>query len=246
MIILITNDDGIYSDGIRCLENSLGRICETWTVAPDRPRNAIGRALTLHRPLKATYLSNNRIKVDGTPSDCVNLAVNRLLPEKPCLVVSGINNGANMGDDIPYSGTVAAAFEATILNVPAIAVSLPHNGSRIFDPAADFTERLSRAVIKNGLPEATFLNVNAPDTNGKSLLTYRITCQGRSIYDNSIIERRSPRGETYYWIGGDGTKYMNIPGSDANAVKRGHVSITPLSTDMTNHSATDFFSQWNI
>ena len=246
MIILITNDDGISSEGLESLETSLKTICDTWSVAPDRPRNAIGRALTLHRPLKATSLSHNRFMVDGTPSDCVNLALNKLLPEKPCLVVSGINKGANMGDDIAYSGTVAAAFESTIHNIPAIAVSLPRNGSMKFKPAANFAAKLASFVIENGLPSDSFLNVNVPDTNGKPVSRYKITTQGKSIYTNKIIERQSPRGEAYYWIGGDGTSYHDMPGSDSNAVKQGYISITPVSTDLTNHSVIDFFSKWTI
>ena len=155
MIILISNDDGINSDGIRCLENSLKDMGELWTVAPDRAQSAMSRALTLSMPLKASRLSENRFMVNGTPSDCVNIAVNKLMPLKPDIMISGINHGANLCDDISYSGTVAAAFEATILGIPAIAVSLASRTSSNFKPAADFVKQLIPKVILKGLHENT-------------------------------------------------------------------------------------------
>ena len=180
MIILVSNDDGIHSKGIHALEAALASLGQVWTVAPEQGMSAVGRALTLHRPLRATLIAERRIMVDGTPSDCVNLAVNGLLPEKPGLVVSGINKGGNLADDIPYSGTVAAAFEATIWNIPAIAVSLVCRNNFDFGPAAQFAARVAGAVIAQGLPPDTFLNVNIPDTQGRQITAYRITHQGKS------------------------------------------------------------------
>ncbi len=246
MIILISNDDGINSEGIKCLENTLRDLGEVWTVAPDRAQSAMSRALTLAMPLKATQLSNNRFMVNGTPSDCVNIAINRLMPVKPDIMISGINNGANLCDDISYSGTVAAAFEATILGIPAIAVSLAARLNCIFQPAADFTKNIISEVLNHKLPENTFLNINIPDTKGEKITAAKITHQGKSLYENIITERVDPRGEKYFWIGGDGTSYADIPGSDADAVNNNVASITPINTDMTDYSALEIIKKWNI
>jgi len=236
MIILISNDDGIYSDGIASLEQSLHPLGDIWTVAPERAQNAVGRALTLHRPLRVTELSEHRFMVNGTPSDCVNIAVNSLLPEKPSLVVSGINMGANLADDISYSGTVAAAFESTILKIPAFAVSLACRNNFNFGPAADFASKLAQLVLQKGLPHDTFLNVNVPDTQGDAISSYRITKQGKSIYANSVKKVIDPRDQMYYWIGGKGVTFLEIPGSDSEAVSQNCISITPIKTDFTNYT----------
>ena len=246
MIILISNDDGIHSEGIHALEAALQSLGQVWTVAPEQGMSAVGRALTLHRPLRATRIAERRIMVNGTPSDCVNLAVNGLLPEKPGLVVSGINKGANMADDIPYSGTVAAAFEATIWNIPAIAVSLACRRNFDFGPAAQFAARVAAAVLSHRLPPDTFLNVNIPDSQGREITKYRITHQGKSIYEGKIEKRLNPRGETYYWIGGDGDSHHDIPGCDAEAVSEACASITPIQTDLTNYKALELLRTWPI
>jgi len=247
MIILLTNDDGIYSEGLQCLEDALKSIGEIWIVAPERAQNAVGRSLTLHRPLRTTHLTERKIMVNGTPSDCVYLALHGLLPEKPGIVVSGINKGANMGDDIPYSGTVAAAFEATIWGIPACAVSLYGKKSFSFTPAAQFTARVVRAVFTHGLPYGVFLNINVPDTGGKEITSFAITKQGKSIYEEHIEQRVNPRGETYYWIGGDGTRFEPIPGSDADAVLLNDcASITPLRTNWTDFAFIDVLKKWDI
>jgi len=247
MIILLSNDDGIHSEGLHSLEKSLHDLGDIWTVAPEQPQNAVGRSLTLHRPLRVVHLTKKRIMVNGTPSDCVNLAVNGLLPEKPALVVSGINKGANMADDIPYSGTIAAAFEATIWGIPALAVSLYGKKNFIFSPAANFTAKVARAMLANPPLKDTFLNINIPDTNGDEITVYKITRQGKSIYEETIEQRINPRGEIYYWIGGDGTSFAEIPGSDADAVLHNRcVSITPIKTDFTDYNAIDVLKSWNI
>lgn len=246
MIILLSNDDGINSPGIICLEKILADIGDVWTVAPDRAQSAMGRALTLSLPLKATKLSNKRFMVNGTPSDCVNIAINRLMPVKPDIMISGINCGANLCDDISYSGTVAAAFEATILGIPALAVSLAARKDCIFTPAAEFIKQMVPSVLENSLPENTFLNINVPDTRGDKIAGTQITHQGKSLYESSITERTDPRGEAYFWIGGDGNNYADIPGSDANAVKNGFISITPISTDATDYAALKVIEKWNL
>jgi 5'-nucleotidase len=246
MLILISNDDGIHSEGITALETALESLGQVWTVAPEQGMSAVGRALTLHRPLRATRIAERRIMVDGTPSDCVNLAVNGLLPEKPCLVVSGINKGANMADDIPYSGTVAAAFEATIWGIPAIAVSLACRKNFNFGPAALFAARVAGVVLARGLPPDTFLNINIPDTQGLLIEKYRFTHQGKSIYEGKIEKRVNPRGDSYYWIGGDGEQHHDIPGCDAEAVSDSCASITPIQTDHTNYKALELLRTWPI
>lgn len=248
MIILLSNDDGIHSEGLHALEDALRGLGDVWTVAPAQAQNAVGRSLTLHRPLRVTRLSERRFMIDGTPSDCINLAVNGLLPEKPAVVVSGINRGANMADDIPYSGTVAAAFEATIWGIPACAVSLFGRQSFSFGPAARFTVRVVHAMLARGLPPGVFLNVNIPETSGDEEITsFSITKQGRSVYEQTVEQRLNPRGEPYYWIGGDGTRFQEIPGTDADAVLRlRSASITPIKTDWTDYSFMEILKGWDI
>jgi 5'-nucleotidase len=246
MILLLTNDDGISSSGLTALEKSLREIGEIWVVAPDRARNAIGRALTLHRPLSVDKISARHFAVNGTPSDCVNLAINGLLPEKPSLVVSGINKGANLGDDISYSGTISAAFEATLLGVPAFAISLATRKNYKFQPAALFAQGLAQKILRYGLPSDTFLNVNVPDTCGNKVLTNSITRQGKSIYDNSVIAKIDPRGNKYYWIGGNEIKFQQVDGSDFQAISNGAISITPLKTDHTNYAFIDTLKKWKL
>ncbi len=246
MIVLITNDDGIDSPGIKSLASYFNGLGELWVVAPDRERNAIGRALTLHRPLRVQNKTARRFAVNGTPSDCVNLAINRLLPEKPKLVVSGINKGGNLGDDISYSGTISAAFEATILGIPAFAISLATRKNFKFKPAALFAARLAKVILKQGLPPDTFLNVNVPDTDGREISAFKITRQGKSIYDNAIVEKVDPRGGKYYWLGGTDIKCKKIPGSDFAAVSQDFISITPLKTDHTNYSAMKLLKSWKL
>ena len=246
MIILISNDDGINSPGLRALEKALQDIGQVWVVAPDRERNAIGRALTLHRPLRVEKISARRFAVNGTPSDCVNLAINGLLPAKPSLLVSGINKGANLGDDVSYSGTISAAFEATLLGVPAFAISLAARSNFKFQPSALFAKKLAQRVLRYGLSSDTFLNVNVPDTKGRAIRTCRITRQGKSIYDNSVIEKVDPRGVKYYWIGGNEIKFQLVDESDFQAISHCVISITPLKTDHTNYAFIDALKKWKI
>jgi len=246
MIFLLSNDDGINSSGLTALEKALCGIGEIWVVAPDRARNAIGRALTLHRPLRVEKITARHFAVNGTPSDCVNLAINGLLPEKPSLVVSGINKGANLGDDISYSGTISAAFEATLLGVPSFAISLAARNSFKFQPAALFAHKMAQQILHYGLPPDTFLNVNVPDTRGNEVRTCSITRQGKSIYDNSVIEKVDPRGGKYYWIGGNEIKFQQVDESDFQAISNGVISITPLKTDYTNYDLIDTLRKWKI
>jgi 5'-nucleotidase len=235
MVILLSNDDGIHSDGIIALEKNLKRIGEIYTVAPDREQNSMSHALTLHRPLRVHEVGAKRFAVDGTPTDCVKLALTGLLPLRPDLVVSGINKGPNLGDDIIYSGTVSAAIEAALLGVPAIAVSLVTFENFQFDPAAEFTTTLVCRIQEGGLPLETLLNVNVPSRPKEQIKGWRITRQGKRHYGENIVERTDPRGKKYYWIGGDDLGFANEDGTDCVAVNEGYISVTPLQVDLTNY-----------
>lgn len=245
MLILVTNDDGIHSPGILSLAEALSGIGRVVVVAPDRERSAVGHALTLHAPLRAEEIRKGYYAISGTPTDCVNLGIHGLLRERPGLVVSGINRGGNMGDDITYSGTVSAAMEATLMGVPAFAISLTAGpfATADFESAAKVAVELASMVLGQGLPPDTFLNVNVPRgvPQGMSL-----TRQGRRRYDDVIVEKRDPRGRAYYWIGGGDMHFEDIPGTDLNAVNQGRVSVTPLHLDLTNYRSFEQLSNWPL
>jgi 5'-nucleotidase len=247
MKILVTNDDGIHAPGILALAESLKTVGEVAVVAPDRERSAVGHALTLHHPLRALQLGPNTFAVDGTPTDCVNLGIHNLLSFKPDIVVSGINRGANLGDDVTYSGTVAAAMEATLMGIPSFAVSLVTEGlGSNYDAAAEFACRLARQIHDKGLPGDTFLNVNVPDLPCDSLLPSRVTCQGKRRYEGNIVGKLDPRGRKYYWIGSAELSFLDLEGTDYHAVSRGHVSITPLHLDLTNYASFQVLRDWDL
>ena len=235
MIILLSNDDGIQSEGLTALEKSLAQLGEIYTVAPDRAQSSMSHALTLHRPLRVHELSPRRMSVDGTPVDCVKLALTGLLPVKPDLVVSGINKGPNLGDDIIYSGTVSAAIEGTLLGIPAIAVSLVTFENFDFDAAAEFTATLIERIQQPGIPTGTLLNVNVPNLAKQQLKGWKLTRMGKRHYSENIVERVDPRGGKYYWIGGDDLGFAHDDGTDCVAVHEGFVSVTPLQVDLTDH-----------
>ena len=213
MIILLANDDGIHSDGIIALENSLQQVGEVYTVAPDREQNSMSHALTLHRPLRVLDMGPRRFAVDGTPTDCVKLALTGLLPVRPDLVVSGINKGPNLGDDIIYSGTVSAAIEGALLGIPAIAVSLVTFENFQFQVAAEFTATLVSRIQERGMPLETLLNVNVPPLPKEQIKGWRLTRQGKRHYSENIVERTDPRGKKYYWIGGDNLGFAHDDGT---------------------------------
>src|SRR4029450_4292995 len=195
MIILISNDDGIHSEGLHALEETLRAVGEIYTVAPDREQNAVSHALTLHRPLRIEEIAPRRFAVNGTPTDCVNLALKGYLPVRPQLVVSGINKGANLGDDITYSGTVSAAIEGSLLGIPSIAVSLVAHGTQYhFGPAAEFAAILASGVITQGLTPVPLPTVNVPDLARQEIKGYRLTRQGKRRYAETIEARVDPRG----------------------------------------------------
>ena len=247
MKILVTNDDGIDSQGIKALAEALAGSEEVVVVAPDRERSAVGHALTLHHPLRAVEIAPRVFSVDGTPTDCVNLGIHALLADKPDIIISGINRGSNLGDDVTYSGTVCAAMEATLMGIPAIAVSLVTDGAgEHYRTAAAVAARLAGEVYSRGLPPDTFLNVNVPDRPQAELLPPLITTQGKRRYEGTIVDKIDPRGRKYYWIGSVAPAFLDTEGSDYYAVSRGHVSITPLHFDLTNHSSLDVLRGWRL
>lgn len=237
MAILLSNDDGIASDGLQALAAVLGSVDELWIVAPDRNQSAVSHSLTLHRPLRIEQVGPRRYTVDGTPTDCINLAINAILPERPRLVVSGINHGANLGDDITYSGTVSAAMEATLLGVGAIAVSQVGSDQYDFSAAAQFTRALAAAVLRDDLPNDTLLNVNVPQSPLDNIKGYALTRQGKRRYSDAIVENVDPRGKKYYWIGGGEPDFVAAEGTDFAAIHAGLISVTPLHLDLTNYSS---------
>ncbi|HIF63672.1 MAG TPA: 5'/3'-nucleotidase SurE [Deltaproteobacteria bacterium] len=237
-MILVCNDDGVHAPGLAALAAALAPLDRVFVVAPDREQSAAGHAITLSRPLRAELLREGWMAVDGTPTDCVNLAVNGLLDERPWLVVSGINRGANLGDDITYSGTVSAAMEAVLLGIPAIAVSQAGKSNFDYGAAACFTANLCRVVKHSGLPDDTLLNVNVPENRKRE--GFVVTRQGRRRYGDAIVEKTDPRGRKYYWIGGDDLGFDDEPGTDLAAVHAGLVSVTPLHLDLTNHGSLGF------
>jgi 5'-nucleotidase len=236
--ILLSNDDGIASDGLLALREALADVDEIWTVAPDRDQSAVSHALTLQRPLRIDPVGPRAFAVDGTPTDCVNLAINGILRGKPPrLVIAGINRGANLGDDITYSGTVSAAMEATLLGVPAIAISLVSRDHFDFTAAAACARRLATAVLRDPLPPDTLLNVNVPEGPGDRIKGLALTHQGKRRYSDAIVEKVDPRGKKYYWIGGGEVDFVAAEGTDFSAVHNGFISVTPLHLDLTNYGS---------
>jgi 5'-nucleotidase len=240
-LILVTNDDGVHAPGIRTLAAALRPLGEVHVVAPDREVSACAQSLTLKHPLRAERIEPGVHSVDGTPADCVNLAILKVLPRRPDLVVSGINRGANLGDDVFYSGTVGGAREATFFGVPALAFSLAARSERDFGPAAAFAHTLSARVLEKGLPERTLLNVNVPPG---PLVGVAITVQGRREHEGTILEGLDPRRRTYYWIEEGRDRWVSDDMSDIFAVRKGLVSVTPLQSDTTHHAVMPTLRTW--
>jgi 5'-nucleotidase len=233
--ILVTNDDGGRSDGIHALAEALGRLGEVTIVAPHVEASAIGHALTLRRPLRMEQIAARVFEVDGTPTDCVNIAVTQLYTELPDLVVSGINKGYNLGDDVTYSGTVAGAMEGSLLGIPSLAVSLARtSGAYDFGPAAAAATALAEAVLAHGIPPRVFLNINVPSGKPAEL---RVTVQAKRNHVTVVAERVDPRHRPYYWIEEGQNDWEPHDQSDYQAVKDGCISVTPLQPDLTAHDA---------
>ncbi len=240
-LILATNDDGIRAPGLEALVEALRPLGEVVVYAPDRQQSAVGHGVSLHKPLRVAPLREGWFMVDGTPTDCVMLAIRRLLGRRPNLVVSGVNPGANLGDDVTYSGTVAGAYEGMLQRVPAFAISNVGYRPQYIETAAAFAGKLARYVLDCGLPEDTVLNVNVPDLPYGQLAGAAITRMGRRHYQDEIIERRDPRGQMYYWIGGPEPTHYPEEGTDFEAIEKGVISVTPLHRDLTHHAALHRF-----
>jgi len=236
--ILVTNDDGVHSDGIRALVESIRGLGDITVVAPIQESSAIGHALTLRRPLRIDPVAEGWFAVDGTPTDCVNIAITHVLGSKPDLIVSGINKGWNIGDDVTYSGTVSAALEGALLGVPSVAFSAPRiKDTCDFTTGAEAAAIVTRAVLEQGMQKFTFLNVNVPVGASRGM---RITVQGRRNHETVVSERMDPRHRAYYWIEEGENFWESQDRSDYQAVLEGYTSVTPLKPDMTAYEALDY------
>lgn len=242
--ILLTNDDGIHSDGLIKLEEALKEVGDVYVVAPAAEMSGASHSLTLARPLRIRQIDERHWTVDGTPTDCVTLALNKILPseEHPHICASGINHGGNLGDDATYSGTVAGALEATILGVPGLAFSLVARENYNFTHAARFAVTAVRKVLAERLPEGTLLNINIPPGEVKGAV---VTRQGIKNARPVITEHIDPRGKAYFWIGEEYFNSNAAGGTDYNAIERGYISVTPLRSDMTDHQALAAIDSWN-
>ncbi len=246
MHLLVSNDDGVDAPGIAVLSDALRTLGRVSVVAPDRDRSGASNSLTLDQPIRAVDLGNGRYRVAGTPTDCVHLALAGLLDELPRIVVSGINNSANMGDDVLYSGTVAAAMEGRFLGLPAIAMSLvtaDHIGKH-YETAAQVAVKLVQRLLADPLPADTILNVNVPDRAIGDIRGFEVTRLGHRHRSEACIRQTDPRGRPVWWIGPAGPEQDAGPGTDFHAVRMGFVSITPLTVDLTRYSALDKLSAW--
>jgi 5'-nucleotidase len=245
-IILASNDDGYQSEGIKALVAAMEELGEVWVVAPEVEQSASSHAISIHRPLRLREVRPRWYAVDGTPTDCSWLGIHHVLKgRRPAIMVSGINHGPNLSDDVTYSGTVAAAMEASIIGVPAIALSLAGWGVQDFGPAARFARALVGAALARDIPSKLLLNVNVPP--GVEPDGYVVTRLGKHSYGSDVVEKTDPRGRKYYWIGGNEYQHEDIPGSDCNVVLRDkRVSVTPLMLDLTDEAMRETVASWPI
>lgn len=243
-MILLTNDDGIFAEGIVTLKRRLSLKWDVFVVAPDREKSASSHALTLHRPLRMNKIDENSYSVDGTPTDCVMLAMYAILKQKPEMIISGLNHGPNLGDDIIYSGTVAAAMEGALLGIPSIAVSVASSREISFDFAADFTADLTEKVLCERRPSQVFLNINLPNLEREKIKGVKITRLGKRVYNDIVIEKTDPRGKPYYWIGGEAV-WEEDEKSDYWAVANGMISVTPIHLDLTDYGTIPILERWD-
>jgi 5'/3'-nucleotidase len=245
--ILCTNDDGIHALGLKTLVDIAGRLGDVRVVAPDREQSATSHSLTVHRPLRATRTPEGFHVIDGTPTDCVLIGINQLLDAPPDFVLSGVNHGPNMGEDVLYSGTVAAAMEGTILGIPAIAISYSSRAAdRIPGYAGVLTQLVGALIGRGAFPEETFFNVNLPDIPAEEVKGVRVTTLGRRVYSDSLTRREDPSGREYYWIGGGVSSWTGREDSDFRAVQAGYVSVTPLHLDLTNYRLISEVRTWML
>jgi len=240
-VLLVTNDDGVHATGLAALARAVEELGDVYVIAPEREQSACGHALTLHRPLRVEQLGERRFAVNGTPSDCVNLGVLGFLPERPVLILSGINHGSNLGDDVTYSGTVSAAMEGTLLGVPSMAVSQADPEADGFEGAGAVARAVAMRLLVEGLPAKTLLNVNVPRGEIKGV---RLTRLGHRVYREKVIREVDPRGRPYYWIGAGPPEWAEDTEADIAALHAGFATVTPLHLDLTHHGALGRMTEW--
>jgi 5'-nucleotidase len=244
LLILLSNDDGYKSEGIIALKNELSKTDQVWVVAPEKEQTCVSHAITLHKPLRLTDHGDNVFSTNGTPADAVLMGLRVVLPKSPDLVISGINKGPNMGQDVSYSGTVAAAREGAFEGLPAIACSLNARRAFRFDTAVRAIKKIVDAIRDHALPSGVLINVNVPNIPWETLRGFVVTRLGKRVYNGMVIERTDPRGGKYYWVGGDSAeRFEPIEGTDLHAVAKGFVSITPLHWDTTSRMNIEEFAK---
>lgn len=247
MKILCTNDDGYMAQGLGILARAARTLGEVDVVAPDREQSATSHSLTIHRPLRARVSADGTHVVDGTPTDCIIMAVNELLGYWPEVCLSGVNHGSNMGEDVLYSGTVAAAMEATVLGIPSVAISYTGDDYESLDAWGSLLEHLLRQILsRDGFPDHTLLNVNLPAVPPPEVQGIRVTSLGRRRYADSITKALDPRGREYFWIGGDISTWAGGDDADYRAVQGGYISVTPLHLDLTNYKILEEIRRWDL
>jgi 5'-nucleotidase len=251
-VILVTNDDGVNSPGLMPLFNAMKELGDAYIIAPDRERSAVSHSLTMHRPLKVEEIRERVYCINGTPTDCVAIGINKILPEKPVLVASGINKGANLGDDITYSGTVSAAIESTMMDIPSFAISLviekqPKKAPLYFDTASKIAIVIGRYIREKSLPFDTLLNVNVPNVKINNIRGIKFTRQGKRTYEGSVKEILDPNGNQHYWIGGGEPYWEQGHDTDIQAVQNSYISVTPIHLDLTNYEALRLLTEkWSL
>jgi len=247
MRILLTNDDGIGAKGLQALRDEVEKVGgEVFVVAPDRDQSATSHSLTLSQPLRVHEIEDQVFSVQGTPTDCVMLALLHLIDPKPDMVLSGINHGPNLGDDVSYSGTVAAAIEGTMLGVLSMAISLADWKPVNFSSAAKVAASLCRLIVENGLPDATYLNVNVPHVESENIAGVEITRLGKRIYRDAVEKKTDEKGNSFFWIGGKKPSWEGGDRTDFSAIEADKISITPLHLDATNYRALEELAAWNF
>ncbi len=247
MRILCTNDDGFLATGLQVLAEAARPLGEVTVVAPDREQSAASNSLTLHHPLRARRTTDGTFVVDGTPTDCVILAVAELMDRKPDICLSGINHGSNMGEDVLYSGTVAAAMEATVLGIPAVALSYAGDRFEELEGWQPVVERLLRGIVsQSSFPSDTLLSINLPPVDPADVRGVRVTSLGRRRFSDSLTHAEDPSGRPYFWIGGGVTAWQGSEESDFRALEEGYISVTPLHLDLTNYTFLGEIRGWNL
>ncbi len=246
-LILVTNDDGVFASGLKKLYEAVAPLGRAVVVAPDRDNSAVSHSITMRRPLKVVQLDDDIYTIDGTPTDCVTIGVHKILGQKPDLIVSGINPGANLGDDISYSGTVSAAIEGAMYDIPSLAFSLHGTPPYDYEVAAGVAWKLASMALAFRVPPGSLLNINVPQLSSGEIKGIRFTRQGRRVYKDAIQETFDPWGRKHYWIGGGTVHWSGGENTDEQAVRKGYISVTPIQLDVTNHSGLDYLeNQWRM